>query len=77
MSTTATHTPVLKPGVIYADYDRFLCARTACAGYTALHTGVTIDGYTLRPITNAQRAEWPTAELGPIACECGTLVDGK
>jgi hypothetical protein len=77
MTNTQTAPQVLKDGVIYNAYDRHVCAKIQCAGYSARTTGVNIDGFVLAPITNLDRAEWPTDELGPITCDCGSLVDGR
>jgi len=77
---TTTQTPqALKSDTIYTAFDRFVCSRTECAGYSARTTGVGIDGHRLHKLTQADIDEWPVAELGPITCECGhqTADHGK
>lgn len=65
--------PVLKPGVLYAAWDRYICGNNIhCCGQSALFTGVTIGGYRVEQVTQAEVDIWP-ATLGPMQCECGTV----
>jgi hypothetical protein len=66
--------PVLLQDQIYIAHDRYVCGTVACAGMTALYTGVTIGGAVLSPVTDEEAAEWATYDLGPLTCECGRLV---
>ena len=71
MTTTK---PVLQPDTLYLAHDRFVCARTACAGSAALHTGVTISGAPVTKVTEADRIAWESYGLGPATCECGAVT---
>lgn len=46
-----TPTPVLRPGVLYTAWDRYVCATLSCAGSSALYTGWTIGGAPVTPTT--------------------------
>lgn len=72
MATTETH--VLREGVVYLAFDRFVCASVRCAGMTALATGTTIGGARVTPVTEADKREWATYDLGPLTCECGSVT---
>lgn len=65
--------PVLDPDQIYVAFDRYVCGRVPCAGYTALYTGYTAGGFALYPVPASDVAAWAAADLGPLTCECGTL----
>lgn len=65
---------VLKPNMIYMGHQTFHCAKSSCAGSSALHTGVDINGYQLTPIIKEDVEEWETYGLGPLRCECGQLT---
>lgn len=65
---------VLKAGTVYVAGDRFVCASTSCAGYTATMTGRDIDGHKLRAVDGRDIAEWATYDLGALRCECGSVT---
>lgn len=68
-------TPVLRPGVLYTAWDRYVCATLSCAGSSALYTGWTIGGAPVTPTTAVEVADWYAyPELGPLTCECGTIT---
>jgi len=64
----------LKDGVIYATHTTFVCSSPRCCGTTALLTGFDLGGYRLRPLDEADIAEWESYDLGPLHCECGKEV---
>lgn len=66
--------PVLRDGVLYLAWDRFVCASASCAGYTARYTGVTIGGAPVEPVTAEDAAVWEAEGLGPAICECGAVT---
>jgi len=51
--------PVLKPGILYLAYDRYVC--TECCGQNALYTGKTIHGCKLVKVPHKG------------TCECGRV----
>lgn len=65
---------MLKPGVVYVAFDRFVCSSPSCAGSTARATGRTLDGQRLREVGEADLQEWASYDLGPLKCECGSVV---
>ncbi|MFE6508076.1 hypothetical protein ACFVBP_10435 [Nocardioides sp. NPDC057764] len=71
MDTANTPKPALLRGRLYLAHDRFVCAD--CAGITALHTGRTIGGAPLSPVTTSDVREWVGYDLGPLRCEGGHL----
>ena len=68
-------TPVLRPGILYTAWDRYVCATIQCAGSSALYTGTTIGGAPVTPTHPAEVAEWYRhPDLGPMTCECGQIT---
>lgn len=75
--------PTLEKGRMYLAWDRFVCGTLRCAGSTAFHTGVTIDGVPVEPITPDDVRAYYTpddadiyagVDLGPMQCQCGSVV---
>ena len=73
MTTTDEPRPVLRDDVLYDMYDRSVCSRVGCAGYTARMTGYSIDGYRLTRITEQDVIDWWAEFAEPIRCQCGEL----
>lgn len=74
MTTPALPEPVLADDVLYDMYDRTVCGRVGCAGMSARYSGVSIDGYRLTPITEADVVEWWAEFKEPLRCECRAIT---
>lgn len=82
MSTTTRPTPVvrqqparvLRADRMYGTYDRFVCGRIDCAGYSAVHTGFDIYGGPVVLIRPDDVKEWRLCGMGELVCEGGHLV---
>lgn len=65
--------PVLEDDVLYDMYDRWVCGRVGCAGWTASCSGISIDGYRLKPITERDVVDWWAEFQSPVRCQCGVV----